>query len=107
MDQQLTSIAALWPLIRPGGIYVVEDLVTSYLPNFGGKAIGQDGTMQHFIKSTLDYLICATPRYITDINEPSFTSFCATNQMAGLLSVECFSGICVFTKDNVDDTEMF
>lgn len=104
MDQQLTSIGVLWALVKPGGFYVVEDLLTSYIPSAGGKAVGQKGTMQDFIKSSLDYLTCAT-QYISYINEPSFTAFCATNKLVGLMSVECFSGICVFTKAASENTE--
>lgn len=32
-----TSFDHLWPLLRSGGIYVVEDLVASYNPDFGGS----------------------------------------------------------------------
>jgi glycosyltransferase involved in cell wall biosynthesis/MoaA/NifB/PqqE/SkfB family radical SAM enzyme len=37
--QQITSFDVLLPYVTPGGIYVIEDLHTSYWPNFGG---GQD-----------------------------------------------------------------
>jgi hypothetical protein len=31
-----TSFDALWPHLQPGGWYVVEDLATSYVPDYGG-----------------------------------------------------------------------
>lgn len=31
-----TSFATLWPLLPPGGLYVVEDLSTSWYPAYGG-----------------------------------------------------------------------
>jgi hypothetical protein len=36
MDQQITSFGALWPQLKDGGLYVVEDVHTSYWPGFGG-----------------------------------------------------------------------
>ena len=36
MVQQRTSLYHLWDAVKPGGIYVLEDLSTSYLPNYGG-----------------------------------------------------------------------
>lgn len=36
MDQQITSFRALWPSLRDGGLYIVEDVHTSYWPGFGG-----------------------------------------------------------------------
>lgn len=32
----LTSFRALFPHVRPGGIYVIEDLLTAYWPSWGG-----------------------------------------------------------------------
>ena len=36
-DHVVTSFTTLFPLLNDGGIYVVEDLHTSYLPAFGGS----------------------------------------------------------------------
>lgn len=36
MHQQLTTLEKMWPHIRPGGLYIVEDVQTSYMPNWGG-----------------------------------------------------------------------
>jgi len=38
MDDQITSFAVLFPLMRLGGIYVFEDLHTSYWPKFWSKS---------------------------------------------------------------------
>ncbi len=37
MNQQQTSFECLFPLLNPGGIYVIEDLHTSYWPEFLDK----------------------------------------------------------------------
>jgi len=31
MNQQLTSLQVLWPAVASGGIYVIEDMMTSYI----------------------------------------------------------------------------
>lgn len=33
----LTSFVTLFPLLSPGGIYVIEDMATAYWPEFGGS----------------------------------------------------------------------
>lgn len=33
-----TTFEVFWPALRPGGLYVVEDLSTSYYPSYGGAA---------------------------------------------------------------------
>jgi len=32
MKQQLVSLKALWPVVSSGGMYVIEDIHTSYIP---------------------------------------------------------------------------
>ena len=40
----IASFTALFPSLKAGGIYVVEDTQTSYWPEFGGAPPGQSGT---------------------------------------------------------------
>lgn len=42
MDGQITSFQVLFPFVKSGGMYIIEDLHTSYWRSFGGK-----GTQQH------------------------------------------------------------
>ena len=53
----ITSFDALFPYVRPGGIYAIEDLATSYWPAWGGNAdpLAQ-GTSMAMVKSLLDGL---------------------------------------------------
>ncbi|TVY37583.1 8-demethyl-8-alpha-L-rhamnosyl tetracenomycin-C 2'-O-methyltransferase [Lachnellula cervina] len=53
MDQQRTSLSVLWPHVKPGGVYFIEDLATSYIPMFGGDVDKAD-TMMGDLKSMLD-----------------------------------------------------
>ena len=51
------SFNALFPHVRPGGMYVIEDLQTSYWPRFGGKADpSMGGTSMAMIKTLIDGL---------------------------------------------------
>jgi cephalosporin hydroxylase len=56
VDQQLTSFQVLFPTLRSGGIYVIEDLETSYLEKFGGGPPGKTGTTVAFLKDFVDSL---------------------------------------------------
>jgi hypothetical protein len=54
---QIESFRILWPFVRDGGCYIVEDVQTSYWPSYGGASIGspghQDSCMTYF-KSLAD-----------------------------------------------------
>ncbi|AVH55789.1 MULTISPECIES: class I SAM-dependent methyltransferase [Streptomyces] len=53
-----TSFEALFPQVREGGLYVVEDIQTSYWPGYGGSTLGtQDaGTSLGLMASLVDLL---------------------------------------------------
>lgn len=48
------SFLVLWPLLKAGGMYVIEDLGTSYMSEFGGGPPGTPGTSVEMIKDLLD-----------------------------------------------------
>ena len=82
MGQQKTTITHLWQLVAPAGIYVMEDLLTSYMPAFGGGPKGQPGTMIEMHKDMLDELNC---KHQSD----------CTPTLEGLLDMDCFfRGLC-------------
>jgi hypothetical protein len=51
MVQQITSFCILFPHIKNGGIYIIEDLHTSYWSSYGGG--GPDSTV-NFLKKLID-----------------------------------------------------
>ncbi|MFR9729804.1 class I SAM-dependent methyltransferase [Saccharopolyspora sp. MS10] len=54
----ISSFRALFPLLAPGGLYVIEDLQTSYWPAYGGSSEdpGDPATTMGFLKQLLDGL---------------------------------------------------
>jgi cephalosporin hydroxylase len=55
MGQQLTTFREMWPAVRDGGVYLVEDLHTSYWSNFGG-GYRRPGTFIEHAKDLVDSL---------------------------------------------------
>lgn len=55
MDQQVTTFRELYPAVNLGGVYLVEDLHTSYMPNWGG-GLRKPGTFIEFAKLLIDQL---------------------------------------------------
>ncbi|KAL3418757.1 hard-surface induced protein [Phlyctema vagabunda] len=55
MNQQRVSLDILWEVVKPGGIYFIEDLDTSYLSQYGG-GLGRTDTFMEDIKHILDDL---------------------------------------------------
>mmetsp|Transcript_21718 Transcript_21718/g.35841 ORF Transcript_21718/g.35841 Transcript_21718/m.35841 type:complete len:386 (+) Transcript_21718:110-1267(+) len=53
----LPSFYALWPYLRAGGMYFIEDMMTSYKFR-DAKPLGSPGTSIHLIKSLLPFLLC-------------------------------------------------
>jgi hypothetical protein len=52
-DQQV-SFRALFDAVKPGGFYVIEDVRTSYWPDWGGGPPGLPGTAVALVKTLVD-----------------------------------------------------
>jgi len=86
-DHQVTSFRLLFPLLRSPGIYLVEDVHTSYFPSFGG-GIRLPGTFMEFAKSVLD-----------QVNAPYLNDASLDHELADELSgVSFFDSMVVFEK---------
>jgi hypothetical protein len=55
MEQQISSIEALFPTLSDGGVYIVEDCHTSYWEEFEG-GLGRKGTFIEWVKDRVDDL---------------------------------------------------
>jgi hypothetical protein len=53
MAQQIATFEELWPNIVEGGVFLMEDLHTSYWPKLGG-GYHRDGTFIEFAKNLID-----------------------------------------------------
>ena len=83
MKQQIVSLKTLLPSVRSGGLYIIEDLLTSYRTEFGGKYLDPSTTIE-FIKGLVDDVQSAAPPKNTTIGNHIF-------------SFEISDEICVFT----------
>ena len=54
MEQQIVSFEVLFPHVVSGGIYIIEDLGTSYFLEYGGGPPGADGTAIAHVKRLVD-----------------------------------------------------
>lgn len=67
----VTSFEILFPMLKSGGIYVVEDIQTAYWPTYGGQAEpGADGTAMSFFRKLADGLNHA--EFLIPGYEPSY-----------------------------------
>jgi demethylmacrocin O-methyltransferase len=56
-EHVMATFGLLFPLLPQGGIYAIEDLQTSYWPEYGGEVDPTaTGTSMHMVKSLLDGL---------------------------------------------------
>ena len=53
MKQQIHTFEALFPLVKPNGVYLIEDLHTSYWPRWGG-GFKKRGSFIEFSKNFID-----------------------------------------------------
>lgn len=56
MRQQIASFEALYPALAPGGVYIVEDVHTSYWPSFGGDGARGERSFMDFARAKMDEL---------------------------------------------------
>jgi cephalosporin hydroxylase len=55
MPQQINTFEVLWPAVRDGGVFLLEDLHTSYWPNYDGGH-KKPGTFIEYAKDLIDQM---------------------------------------------------
>jgi len=86
MDQQITSLSYLWSAVKPGGLYVIEDLQTSYWEAFGGNPPGGSSTRQ------------TTMKYLYQLLDDLMMGKHGEKITRELLSIDCMAEICTLHK---------
>ncbi len=87
MDGQQISWRWLWQALKPGGVYVIEDLESSYQPEKNG-GFRRPGTTIEKIKEAIDALFPPLP------NE----AFGQDAFLKTVHSVHCWTEVCAFIK---------
>lgn len=91
MGQQIASFEELFPALREGGVYAVEDTHTSYWPDWGG-GVRRQGTFIEYSKQFVDDL------HANFAQQPEHTPGKLNNMCSG---VHFYDSIVVLERRNV------
>ena len=86
-SHQRTSFDVLFPLLPNGGLYVIEDLHTSYWPDYEG-GLKRAGTMIEYLKDMIDQM--HTHYYVEGTNR--------SDRMVPVSSIQFFDSIAAIEK---------
>jgi len=88
MNQQITSFKELYPILNEGGVYLCEDLHTSYWSNFDG-GLNEPNTFIEMVKHLIDEM---HGFHISDSHVTNFTK--------NTIGMHIYDSIVVFDKQN-------
>jgi demethylmacrocin O-methyltransferase len=88
---QIETFRILWPHLRDGGTYIVEDVQTSYWPAYGGGPLGTEG----YRKSCMQWF----KDYADSVNLPEFLAPAPAALDPGLASIAFHHNLIVLKKD--------
>lgn len=97
MDQQQISLLELWPVVAPGGVYVIEDLHTSYFPDYGTNS-RVDQTTVEFLKGQIDGLNRGPTDLLAKGKSGRKTSTPTGQELADLQSIQFYGCLCFLRK---------
>ena len=92
-EHQITTLKALYPFVRPGGLYVVEDLQTNYgdmRKDYRGVA---SQTCVEFLKTWLDFHIADAALSLQDIEDPFLRTY-----GRGAVTMTFYKRVCLIEK---------
>lgn len=89
MDEQKVSFQTLWPHLKDGGLYIVEDTHTSYWPGFGGGFRAPESFVE-FAKDLVDRM----HSWYTD-DDAGFPLHPMARELAG---VQFYDSLVIFEK---------
>jgi demethylmacrocin O-methyltransferase len=88
---QIETFAILWPHLKDGGTYIVEDVQTSYWPAYGGGPLGTEA----YRKSCMQWF----KDYADSVNLPEFLQPAPGALDPGLGSITFHHNLIVLRKD--------
>lgn len=101
----ISSFITLFPYIKSGGMYVIEDTHTSYWQNYGGNGTFEHpkagkGTAIEFFKSLVDQVghIGARTKCADSQKCPDHIKYTLNYYQKNIKSLSFFSGLCIITK---------
>jgi cephalosporin hydroxylase len=83
MEHHQATLPVLWPYLKDGGWFAIEDLHTCYLPEFGGGYKHAASTVERLLKPLVDTLNCS--------ESPA-------SLVSGVGAVHVYSSICFLFK---------
>ncbi len=88
---QIETFGILWPHLKDGGIYIVEDVQTSYWPSYGGGPLGTPGYEKSCMRWFKDI--------VDSVNLPEFLQPAPGRLDAGIASIAFHHNLIVLRKD--------
>jgi len=88
---QIETFGILWPFVKDGGAYVIEDVQTSYWPSYGGGPLGTPG----YQKSCMQWF----KNFADSVNQPEFLQPAPPGLDTALASIAFHHNLIVLRKD--------
>ncbi len=106
MRQQIVSFETLFPYLKSGGLYIIEDLHTSYWKQWGGHGTFSNpaagpGTTVEFLKKLVEdvnYPGAAEGGYWEWARTPPFMRVKLNNYQQDIYSIQFYKSLCVIKK---------
>lgn len=105
MEQQLVSFKELFPYLNSGGLYIIEDLHTSYWSEYGGGGTlshpkAGEGTTIDFLKNLIDDLNFVGARTLAANHRSNLEAIRGelTNLREEIFSMHFYDSLCVIIK---------
>ncbi len=100
MDQQITSFRILFPTVKSGGMYIIEDLATSFTASGQYLTESNSGTTVYFLKQLIDEINSFTikpaglPYFCSDYRRYSDLTY----YQQSIESIHCHNGTVIICK---------
>ena len=103
----ILSFLNYFPRLKPGGLFVVEDLHAGYWQGYGGGVFHPQSSLA-FLKNLTDLVnlehwgVPLTPQQYLAARHPEYAPFINACDFSGIESVHFFNSVCLITKHNTD-----